>query len=1144
MKCRLALVALVLFAGGLLPARAGEPAGPLLVQKPTLSKTHIVFAYAGDLWIVPRTGGEAKRLTSGAGVETDPAFSPDGKFVAFTGQYDGNDDVFVVPTEGGTPRRLTYHPGADQVVGWTPDGKRILFRSSRASYSRFTRLYTIGLDGGHPEEVPLPIADTGSYSPDGKRIVYSPWYNGSRSAGFNVAWKRYGGGRQPVLWIANLSDSSIEKLPHKGSNDTCPMWIGNQIYFLSDREGPVTLYAYDSTARSAKRLIDNDSMDIKSASAGPDAIVYEKPGEILLFDLETRKSKNVPITINADLPTVRPHFVRVDTSVVAAGLSPSGARAVFEARGEIFTVPASKGQARNITRSPAVHDRDPAWSPDGKSIAYFSDESGEYELCIRDHLGKGKVKRITPGDAPSFYYNPQWSPDNKKIAYTDKRSNLWITDVGTGKSTKADFNRFGGRRLGSPSWSPDSNWLAYTKELKSHLSAVFLYSLENAKATQVSDGMSDAGSTVFDKSGKYLYFTASTDAGPGLEWGMSAFGRSSSRSVYLVVLSAADPSPLAPESDEEKGEQARTEDSRRRPMGGGPRGPVTVKVDLEDIDQRILSLPVPAASYMRLVPGREGTLFLLQAAGGGAGRRGGGGGGFGGATVQRFDMTTKRATQVLDGVSNFTVSDDGSKMLYRQGTRWVIASASGRTGGAMAQAGATGRMGAGGGGRGRGRGGPGAPAPATTEEGADNTLDLSGLEVRVDPRAEWRQIYREAWRIQRDFLYDPGFHGLDIRATERKYERFLSGIAHRNDLGYLLEECLGELSLGHLRTGVAGGRGRGRGGEESAPRGGLLGADYTIDNGRYRFARIYRGENWNPALTAPLTQPGAAVREGEYLLAIDDEDLKGTDSVHRLLENKAGKVVTLTVGPSADGKGSREVKVTPVASEQQLRHYAWVTDNRAKVAKATGGKVAYIYLPDTGMGGSTRFNREFYAQVGNDGAIIDERFNGGGSLADQVIDALGRKVRNFVATREGEDTVFPRGIFGPKVMIINESAGSGGDYMPYAFRQARLGTLVGKKTWGGLVGVGGYPSLLDGSTVTAPHMALWFPNGKWDVENIGVSPDVEVEMDPKAWREGRDPQLEKAIEIVKEELAKNPLKWPKRPAYPNYHPKKAAAVRD
>ncbi len=552
-----------------------------------------------------------------------------------------------------------------------------------------------------------------------------------------------------------------------------------------------------------------------------------------------------------------------------------------------------------------------------------------------------------------------------------------------------------------------------------------------------------------------------------------------------------------------------------------------------------LALPVPTASYMGLVPGREGTLFLLEMPRGGAGRRGGGPGGMGGVTVQRFDMTTKRATQVLDGAANFTVSDDGSKMLYRQGTRWVIAAAAGRRpAGATAPAGATGRPGGGG----RGRGGAGAPAPTTTAEGGDNTLDLSGLEVKVDPRAEWRQIYREVWRIQRDFLYDPGFHGLDIKATERKYERFLSGIAHRNDLGYLLEECLGELSLGHLRTNVGGDRG-GAGGE-ATPRGGLLGADYTVDQGRYRFARIYRGENWNPALRAPLTQPGAAVREGEYLLAIDDEDLKGSDSVYRLLENKANKVVTLKVGPSADGKGAREVQVTPVASEQQLRHYAWVSDNRAKVAKATDGKVAYIYLPDTSMGGSTRFNREFYAQVGKEGAIIDERFNGGGSLADQVIDALARTPRNYLEHPRGRRHGLPARHLRPQ----------GDDHQ----RVRRLGRrLHAVHLPPGETGqAGGQEDLgRPGRHRRLPHAA---GRQQRDGAALGaVVPQRQVGRrehrrlagrggrdGPQGVARGRDPQLEKAIAIVKEELERNPLKWPKRPAYPNYHPKKAAAARE
>jgi tricorn protease len=1123
-----ALVALILAAGAAPVQAVSGPAAPLLMQRPTVSKTHIVFSYADDLWIVPREGGEAKRLTSGPGVETDPHFSPDGKWVAFTGQYEGNDDVFVISAEGGEARRLTYHPGNDQVVGWTPDSKRVLFRSSRDSYSRFTRLFTVGLDGGLPEAVPLPIADQGCFSPDGKKMAYAPFFNGSRAIGFNVAWKHYRGGRQPAIWIADLSDSSVEKLPRTDSNDTCPMWVkGGQIYFLSDRDGPNTLFVYDPAARSAKKVVptSRDDFDIHTASAGPDCIVFDRPGEIHLFDLETQKTKKVDITIKSELPALRPRWVKVQNRIGGAGLSPTGARAVFEARGEIFTVPASKGEIRNITRSSAVNDRYPAWSPDGKSIAYLSDESGEYEIHIRSQDGKGEVKKIKPGDGPSFYYQPVWSPDSKKLAYTDKRLNLWITDVETGKATKVDTNPTSGGRIGSPAWAPDSKWLAYTKELKNYLYAVFLYNVETARSSQLSDGMADAGTVAFDRGGKYLYFSASTNVGPARGSLMSSIGRSSSSNVYLVVLNESDPSPLGPESDEDKGEADRgTEMKKKGEMG--KQAPVKVKIDLTDIDLRVLSLPVPAGRYGAIVPGKAGTMFLVTMPDIGTMRRAGPGGA--GVTVSRFDLKTRRSESVLSGVSNFTVSFNGDKMLYRQGNRWTIASTSGPAA-TQPQTPLAG-MG-GGGGRGRRGGGAPRPTPTATEPGV---LNLENMEVKVDPRAEWRQIYNEVWRIQRDFMYDPSYHGLNIREAAKKYERFLPGVASRTDLSYLFEEMLGHLALGHLRTG---------GGDRqtvSGPSNGLLGADYKIENGRYRIARIYRGESWNPQLRAPLTQPGNRVKEGEYILAIDDEELKGTDCIDRLLEAKAGKVVILKVGPNPDGKDAREVKVTPTASEQQLRHYAWVTDNRARVDKATDGKVAYIYMPDTSFGGQARFDREFYAQVGKEGVILDERFNGGGWLADSIIEALSRKVLNFSASREGADVVFPRGIFGPKVMIINEAAGSGGDYMPYIFRQQKVGPLVGKKTWGGLVGVGGYPSLIDGGNITAPHWAIWFAKagserGQWAVENIGVSPDVEVELDPKAWREGRDPQLERAIQVVVEEMKKNPLKLPKRPDYPNYH---------
>jgi tricorn protease len=1069
----------------LLPAARAEdvlPEGaPLLLQKPTMSKTHIVFAFADDLWIVPRAGGDAIRLTTGPGIETDPVFSPDGKWVAFTGQYDGNDDVFVVPATGGQPRRLTYHPGGDQAVGWTPDGKRVLFRSTRESHARFTRLYTIGLEGGEPEPLPLPRGDHGSYSPDGKSIAYVPFVNSRNSGGAYAAWKRYRGGRAPQVWIADLSDSAVTRAPRKDSNDWSPMWVEGRVYFLSDRDGPVSLYVYDPDTKDVKRLIENKGMDLRSASAGPGGIVYEQPGGLFVYDVKAGESKPVKVTIKGELPALRPRIVKV-TELIQKGVpSPSGARVAFEARGEVFTVPAAKGDARNLTRTTGAAERDPAWSPDGQKLAFFSDASGEYQLHIV-HAPSGKlIKALTPGGGPTFYYSPSWSPDGKKIAYSDKRLNLWVADVESGKSVKVDQAPYIDNRISRYSWSPDSAWLAYSKQLKSHLFAVFAYSLETGKATQLTDGMADADQVAFDRGGKLLYFTASTDVGLARAPLMSTIHMPQTRSVYVLVLASDTPSPLAPESDEEKGPAPPPKKDDAKPA------PAKVKIDFEEVGQRILALPMRARNYVGLFAGKPGQLFLVEGpevvrfAGPPAA-----------ASLHRWDMGKRKSERVLEGVHAVSLSDNGEKILYRQGNKWHLVSAQ---------------------------------APATPGAGA---LNLDGLEVRIDPRTEWKQIYNEVWRLQRDFMYDPGLHGLNLAEMKKKYEAFLPGIGSRSDLNYLFDEMLGNLCLGHVYI---------QGGDRpkvTGPRGGLLGCDFEVVDGRYRIKRIYRGENYNPDLRAPLTQPGARVKEGEYLLAIDGVDLKGTDSVYRLLEGTAGKAITLRVGPRADGEGSREVQVTPIDSDTSLRHYAWVTENRAKVEKMSDGRVAYIYIPNTHAAGQARFVREFYAQVGKDGAVLDERYNGGGWLADQVIDHCIRPVRNYIAGRDGDDIVIPRGIFGPKAMIINESAGSGGDYMPYTFREAKAGKLIGTRTWGGLVGIGGYPPLIDGGTVTAPHWALWFPNGKWDVENKGVAPDIEVEEDPKAWRLGRDPQLERAVEHVMAELMASPPKKPKRPAYPDY----------
>ena len=1082
---------------------------PLLLRHPTISRTQIVFTYASDLWSVGREGGAAVRLTTGVGVETDPIFSPDGSQIAFTGEYDGNIDVFVIPAAGGTPRRLTWHPAADRAVGWTPDGKQILFSSGRNSYSGFSRLFTVPVEGGPEIQLPLDRAVEGSYSPDGARLAYVPIDKWQR------AWKRYRGGQTTPIWVATLADSSTVKIPRDNSNDFCPMWVGDTVFFLSDRNGPVSLFSYNTRSRQVTEAVKNTGLDFKSASAGPDAIVYEQFGGLYVYDLKTRKSRNVPVTLTGDMAEIRPHFRKIAPNEIrGGGISPTGARAVFVAHGEIFTVPAEKGDIRNLTHSPAASDREPAWSPDGKSIAYFSDASGEYALEIRDQNGLGEPRRISLGNPPVFPYAPRWSPDSKKIAYTDQQLNLSYIELEKGTPVHVDKDTYAGGGIGlNPAWSPDSKWIAYTRKLKSHLHAVFVYSVEQNKILQLTDGMSDAANSQFDKDGKYLYFTASTDTALSSGWlDMSSIQRPVTRSVYVAVLSKDEPSPLAPESDEEKPPAAdakKPEDATGKPAEAGQKPgeaakkpedaakkDTAVRIDVENIGQRILALPIPARNYISMSAGKSGVLFLVEApmvqpmTGPGEG-----------LTLHQFDLKTRKTEKLREGINGFVLSANGEKMLYRQGQQFFIT--------------------------------PAAKAPPTPPQPGQGggPLRLDSMEAWVDPRAEWEHMYRQVWRDERDFFYDPGLHGVNREAIEKKYEPYLANISTRDDLNYLFEEMLGEMSVGHMFIG---------GGDRPEVKRvavGLLGADYTVENGRYRFSRVYNGENWNPGLNAPLTQPGVNVVAGEYLLAVQGRDARPPANVYSFFEETAGKSIVIRVGPDPGGANAREVTVVPVASESGLRNFAWIEENRRKVDQLSGGRVGYVYMPNTGGGGYLNFNRYFFSQVGKEAVIIDERFNGGGDIADYVIDYLRRPIMGRFTMRHGEDITVPMaGIFGPKAMIINEMAGSGGDAMPWLFRKSGLGPLVGTRTWGGLVGHYGNPSdLIDGGGVGTPNLAFYNLDGEWDVENHGVAPDYEVEMNPKLVREGHDPQLEKAVEVVLAQLQKSPVNYGKRPSYPNYH---------
>ncbi|HEV8145963.1 MAG TPA: PDZ domain-containing protein [Bryobacteraceae bacterium] len=1110
MKLRIALTSFVLSA-----TVFGASTTPHLLQKPTMNKTSIVFTYAGDLWSVPRAGGIATRLTTATGVETDAIFSPDGQTIAFSGEYDGNVDVFTVPASGGVPKRITYHPDADRLVGWTVDGKRLLFRSGRESASRYTQLFTVPVEGGLPEVLPLPMACTGAYSPDGKRMLYAPLDGGQFAPGFAnfVAWKRYRGGQASYLWLVNFADLSTVKVPRADSNDINPMWIGNMTYFLSDRDnGIMTLFSYDPQSKAVKKLINNTGRDIRWATAGPGGIVYEQFGEIHIFDIATGKSNHVNIDITADLTEVRPRIQNVAREIRSARISPTGVRAVFEAHGEVLTVPAEKGDIRNLTRTPGVMERTPTWSPDGKSIAYFSDESGEYALHIKPQSGSGDTKKIPLAGNAAYYFNPQWSPDSKHFAMNDNQLNIWDLEIATGKLTKVDVDYFSDVQRDF-SWSADSKWITFSKYLPNRLHAVFVYSLETGKSTQVTDGLSDARNPVFDRDGQYLYFTASTNFGPtssGLD--MTSDEHEVTRSVYLAVLPNDVPSPLAPESDEEKPGEPRpaaTGDGPGRGGRGGAPAPETppkpVRIDLDKIQQRIVALPLPARGYAGLETGRAGMLYLLETAGGGRG-------GFGaGLTLSKFDLKTRKTEKLADNVAGWDLSANGDKMLLR------IAPPQGA------------------GGRGAGAPGPAAVpqyiivSAAVPVKPGEGNLRLADMEVDVDPIAEWKQMYHEVWRIERSYFYDPSLHGVDAAKLEKEYEPYLAAVASRADLNYIFRDMLSEITSGHLRGG---------GGTLPQARtvpGGLLGADFEISNGRYRIKRIFTGESWNPQLRAPLAQPGLKVAEGDYILSINGKEVRGSDDLQRFLEGTANKQVLLRVSSDTNESNARDVIVTPTTSEAQLRHQAWVESNRRKVDQLSGGKLAYVYMPDTAQGGLTSFNRYYFAQVEKQGVVLDERFNSGGQVADYVIEVLNRQLLAWWSPRYGAIYRSPAAsILGPKVMVINEFAGSGGDAMPWMFRHTKTGTLVGKRTWGGLIGVGGYPTLMDGGTVTAPHFGFFSPSGEWEVENHGVAPDVEVDQDPKAVRDGHDPQLERAVAIALKELEKNPPPTPKRPKYPDY----------
>jgi tricorn protease len=1099
---RITSISILVLAATLAAADVASAQGTRLLRRPTVSRELIAFEYGGDLWTVPRGGGQARRLTSTPEVEIDPHFSPDGSRLAFTATVGGNTDVYVIPTAGGQPTRVTYHPGVDAVRGWSPDGKRLIFATTRdampvPTVTPYFRLWSVAgaasgtsafVPGETPVPLPMPRAFSGTYSPDGRRMAYedvalgfaAEWAQEQTSQ-----WRHYRGGRTHPIRVITLADYSVEKLPWTNSNDSAPMWIGDTIYFLSDRAGTTNLFSYSAGSKQATALTRHDDFDIMSASAGPDAIVYEQAGYIHLFEPGTKQARRLAIEVAGDFPWARPQFKKVADMIRSAVLSPTGVRAAFEARGEIFTVPAEKGQPRNLTQSPGAHDRSPVWSPDGREIAWVSDASGEYQLMIAEQTGATKPRTIAlPSRA--FFSTPAWAPDGKHLLLEDNHLALWAIDVASGTPARVDTDTYDdpGRRFDAV-WSPDSQWIAYSKSLDSHLRAIFIYSLAEKRTYQVTDGLSDATAPAFDAGGKYLYFLASTNYGPRTGWlEMSSVDRPATRAIYLTVLSASEPSPFLPETgDEPVRSDAPSAGAAAKPAAAAPAAPAPVRVDIKGIDQRILSLSVPAGDYSALASSAAGTIFYSETPRGNPNAP---------LVLHRYVLRERRAAPFLEGsIRSYTLSGDGKKLLYRaDGNRWGIV---------------------------------GTERPAKVGEGA---IDVTALDAWIDPRVEWAQIFRETWRIQREYFYDSTMHGADWQAVYDKYSPLLPFVAHRADLGYLIATVGGELSAGHSYLT---GPGDEPGGDPVSV--GMLGADYTVENGRYRIRRIFTGENWNPELQAPLSAPGVQVSEGDYVLEVNGRPVVAPVSIYQAFEGTAGRQTLIRVNSTPSTEGSRVITVVPIASEDALRTRAWIEGNRRLVDKLSGGRLAYVWLPNTGGPGYTAFNRSYFAQQHKEGAIIDERYNQGGMVADYMVNELDRQLMGYFARRDGKPSTSPAaGLYGPKVMIINESAGSGGDALPYYFKLRKVGPLVGTRTWGALIGTLQIPATIDGGGITAPSLAFYDLQGRWAVENEGVAPDIEVENMPADVIAGRDSQLERAVQEAMKLLAQQPPRRVTRPA--------------
>jgi tricorn protease len=1066
--------ALILLAGAT-AAPAAAQVDARMLRYPDVSATHIAFAYAGDVWVVPKAGGTAVRLSSPPGEEAFPRFSPDGSQIAYSANYDGNGDVYVVPAMGGTPVRVTHHPMGDRLVDWHPNGQQVLFASSRESgRQRYSQFFLAPAAGGMPTKLPVPYGEFGQLSPDGRMFAYTPKARDFRT------WKRYRGGWAPDIWLFDLTDSSATNITNHPANDGQPMWHGNTLYFLSDR-GPAQRYniwAYDVASRGMRQVTTFRDFDVTFPSIGPDDLVLQAGGRLYRIELANEGMVEVPVTAVTDQSTLRPRAERIANRIQSGGVSPTGKRALFEARGEILTVPAEHGPVLNLTRSSGVAERYPTWSPDGKTLAYWSDRSGEYELYLRPADGSGEERKLTSMGA-GYRYSPQWSPDSKKLAFADELMRFRVYDLDRNRATEIDQSEIWmshGQLAGMDfRWSSDSRWITYSRPTTSGNSAVFVYDTEEGQLHQVTAGYFTEVQPVFDPDGKYLYFLSNRNFEPVYSDFDNSWTYPNATAIVAVALRKDVPSPLAPKNDVEGGDEKPDEEKENSDTADQAAG---VGIDFDGFEARAVVLPPEPGNYTDLQATKGKVLYRRFPRSGSGGDE---------SPIVYFDLGAREEKTVLADADGYLVTHDGKKLLVANQQRFAIIDLK-----------------------------PGAKF--------EKPLRTSEMEMVVDPRAEWKQMFADTYRFERDFFYDPDMHGVDWDGMRDRYGRLIDDAVTRADVNFVLGEFIGELNASHTYRG---------GGDEEQPsrRGvGMLGVDWALENGAYRIASIVEGSAWDADARSPLREPGVDVNVGDYVLAVNGIPLDTSKDPWAAFQGLSGQPVQLTVNSQPSTDGARQVVVEATGSEVELRFRAWIEARRKQVDEATDGRVGYIYVQSTGRGAQSELVRQFMAQWRKDGLIIDERWNSGGQIPDRFVELLNRPMLSYWAVRTGESWQWPPVAHrGPKVMLINGWSGSGGDAFPFYFREAQVGPLIGARTWGGLIGVSGAPSLVDGGALTVPTFRMYDVHGNWFAEGHGVEPDIKVEEDPAQLARGQDAQLERAIAEVQRMIRENPPTPPGRP---------------